>query len=58
MNSRIKYKLTFKVPGTKFLADFLFHSREELERFIQLNEIKPFCTKPIMLKENICENGE
>ncbi len=49
-NSRIKYKLTIKVPGTKLLADYLFHSKIELERFVKLNEIRPFMIISVIKK--------
>ena len=51
MESRIKYKLTIKVPNTKLLADYLFHSKEDLQRFVELNEIKPFDISPVILRE-------
>jgi|GEM_PF-1554142 len=51
MNSRIKYKLTIKVPNTKLLADYLFHSKEDLQRFVEHNEIKPFDISPVLLRE-------
>jgi len=47
MESRIKYKLTIQVPNTKLLADYFFHSKEELERFVNLNKIKPFSIKAV-----------
>ncbi|MEI6900548.1 MAG: hypothetical protein WCL00_11775 [Bacteroidota bacterium] len=42
MKPTIAFKLTMKVPGTKLLVDFLFGTREELERFLDLNKLKPF----------------
>ena len=50
-NSRIKYKLTIKVPGTKLLADYLFHTKIELERFVKLNDIKPFEVKAGIIRD-------
>ncbi|MBC8314036.1 MAG: hypothetical protein H8E51_00905 [Bacteroidetes bacterium] len=52
INSRIKYKLTIKVPGTKLLADYLFHTKIELERFVKLNDIKPFEIKAGIIKSS------
>ena len=56
MESRIKYKLTIKVPNTKLLADYLFHSREELDTFIKLNGIKPFDIRPVILRHTAGQN--
>jgi hypothetical protein len=42
MKSKIVFKLTMKVPGTKLLVDFLFGTREELDSFLDLNKLKPF----------------
>ena len=50
-SSRIKYKLTIKVPGTKLLADYLFHSKVDLESFLNLNDIKPFLVQSVILKD-------
>jgi len=50
MNSRIKYKLTIKIPGTKLLADYIFHTKEDVESFLELNEIKPFIIQPVFLR--------
>jgi hypothetical protein len=49
MNSRIKYKLTIKVPNTKLLADYYFHTKNGLESFVKLNEIKPFDIRPAII---------
>ncbi len=40
-SSRIKYKLTIKVLGTKLLADYLFHTKVGLERFVKLIGFDP-----------------
>jgi hypothetical protein len=50
MNAKILFKLTLKVPGTKLLADFLFGSQEDLDSFLELNEIKPFEVKRVIDK--------
>ena len=62
MNSRIKYKLTIKVPGTKLLADYLFNSREDIDNFLNINQIKPFTITPVILRKTVSlfhefENG-
>ncbi len=49
-DSRVKYKLTIKVPGTKLLADYLFHSKVDMECFLELNSIKPFLVQAVILK--------
>jgi len=49
-DSRVKYKLTIKVPGTKLLADYLFHSKVDMENFLKLNSIKPFLVQAVILK--------
>ena len=56
MESRIKYKLTIKVPNTKLLADYLFHTKNDLESFIELNEIKPFDIRPVILRHTQGQN--
>ena len=50
-NSRIKYKLTIKIPNTKLIADYLFHSKEELQNFVKLNEIKPFEIRSVWVRD-------
>jgi len=62
MNSRIKYKLTIKVLGTKLLADYLFNSREDVDNFLNINQIKPFMITSVILRKTVSllhefENG-
>ena len=51
MKTKILFKLTMKVPGTKILTDFLFCSREEMEHFLEVNKIKPFEVRMVIDKK-------